>query len=159
MNSYNSSRSGRVEVQHKGVWGTICGNSWDFQDANVVCRQLGFEEALATFRNAGSGPRTGPVWLNEVRCVGNESSISECVHIGWGDHDCWHNYDAGVVCRPTSKAMIYLQSRFVKFKKTHSSLMTRMLLQRDVVEPHSIAVKLGSLGNGLKTIKSNQKKP
>lgn len=37
--------------------------------------------------------------------------------------------------------------------------MTRMLLRRDVVEPHSIAVKLGSLGNGLKTIKSNQKKP
>ena len=37
--------------------------------------------------------------------------------------------------------------------------MTRMLLQRDVVELHSIAVKLGSLGNGLKTIKSNQKKP
>ena len=117
MNSYNSSRSGRVEVQHKGVWGTICGVSWDLQDANVVCRQLRFEGAFAASRNAGSGPRTGPVWLNEVRCVGNESSISECVHIGWRDHDCWHNYDAGVVCRPTSKAMIYLQSRFVKFKK------------------------------------------
>ena len=37
--------------------------------------------------------------------------------------------------------------------------MTRMLLRRDVVKPHSIAVKLGSLGNGLKTIKSIRKKP
>ena len=140
VNSYNSSRSGRVEVQHKGVWGTICGVSWDLQDANVVCRQLGFEGALAASRNAGSGPRTGPVWLNEVRCVGNESSISECVHIGWGDHDCRHNYNAGVVCRPTSMTMIYLQ--FVQVKKTHVFPIARMLLRRDVVEPHSIALKL-----------------
>ena len=33
---------GRVDICHNGVWGTICRNSWNYQDAGVVCRQLGF---------------------------------------------------------------------------------------------------------------------
>ena len=29
---------GRVEVQYRGLWGTICSNQWTINNAHVVCR-------------------------------------------------------------------------------------------------------------------------
>lgn len=91
-------RSGRVEVLYNGEWGTVCDDAWDLIDADVVCRQLGFENAIQSYSNAYFGQGSGRIWMDEVGCSGYESSISNCNHNGFGVHDCSHSEDAGVLC-------------------------------------------------------------
>ncbi|XP_050975549.1 macrophage receptor MARCO [Labeo rohita] len=90
-----TSSRGRVEVFHENVWGTVCDDSFDTVDALVVCRMLGFQRATQVF-TAGAG--TGRIWLDEVRCSGNERSIFDCPHAGIGVNNCNHSEDVGVSC-------------------------------------------------------------
>ena len=96
----NSPSSGRVEVLYNGTWGTICDNSWDLQDANIVCNELGYDGALSAPGDAAFGQGTGQIWLDGVQCAGNETMIAQCSHRGWGVHSCGHHEDVGVVCLP-----------------------------------------------------------
>ena len=95
----NSDRcSGRVEYLHGGQWGTVCDDHWDLNDANVVCRQMGCGRAVSAPQGAAFGQGSGPIWLDDVSCSGNETSITECRHRGFGIHNCRHIEDASVIC-------------------------------------------------------------
>lgn len=43
------------------------------------------------------GEGSGPINLDDVRCIGTESSLLNCTFTS--DHNCGHYEDAGVVCR------------------------------------------------------------
>ncbi|XP_059355543.1 macrophage receptor MARCO-like [Carassius carassius] len=90
-----TSNRGRIEVFHENVWGTVCDDSFDTVDGLVVCKMLGFQRATQVF-TAGAG--TGRIWLDEVRCTGNERSIFDCPHAGMGVNNCNHGEDVGVSC-------------------------------------------------------------
>ena len=90
---------GRVEVNLKGIWGTVCDDEWDINDANVVCRQLGFSNASSAPIGATYGQGSGYIWMDNVNCQGGEASLFDCNHIQtWSTYRCTHREDAGVVC-------------------------------------------------------------
>ena len=97
----SSDREGRVEVFYNGAWGTVCDDDFDIRDADVICRMMGFPEAISVeiqgrFGAGSSGQR---VLLDDLWCRGDEASVASCSFRGWGSHDCSHNEDVGVICK------------------------------------------------------------
>ncbi|XP_038135384.1 lysyl oxidase homolog 3B isoform X1 [Cyprinodon tularosa] len=90
---------GRIELFYKGEWGTICDDDFSISNANVLCRQLGFVSATGWTHSSKYGNGQGKIWLDNVICNGGEKSIEFCKSRGWGNSDCTHDEDAGVVCK------------------------------------------------------------
>ena len=57
---------GRVEAFRSGEWGTICDDRWDINDANVVCRQLGYGSAVEATHWADHGEGLGKVGQESI---------------------------------------------------------------------------------------------
>ncbi|KAI8522161.1 scavenger receptor [Branchiostoma belcheri] len=183
----SGSNEGRVEVRPEDsmTWGTVCHNRFNMDDADVVCRMLGYPNATQKLRHVGTSVnitdgvnvykqvdsftylgitldpslrrrdlivrtprgtppvagippghisyvtdqmnrikpmparllnpagasrgyipdghrRTGPIYMDDLRCDGNETSLFSCSYAGWTIHNCYHGQDAGVVCRTDS---------------------------------------------------------
>uniref|UniRef100_A0A3B3VVE4 SRCR domain-containing protein n=1 Tax=Poecilia latipinna TaxID=48699 RepID=A0A3B3VVE4_9TELE len=105
LSGSNEPCSGRVEIYHNGVWGTVCDDLWDLNDAAVACRQLDCGSALGAPQSAHFGQGTGQIWLDDLVCSGNEFSLGACGHNGFGTHNCVHGEDAGVIC--SSKVVLF----------------------------------------------------
>ena len=96
----NNASEGRVEIYLQGQWGTICDDHWDITSATVVCKQLGFLDAISAVGSAEFGEGSGPIHLDDVNCVGNETTLINCSARPIKEHNCAHSEDAGVRCNP-----------------------------------------------------------
>ena len=59
----------------------------------------------------GSG--SGQIWLDDLKCTGNETSLADCYNNGWGVHNCEHISDVLIACGNS------------KYSHHHSFLLTR----------------------------------
>lgn len=90
--------SGRVEISYNGAWGTICDDSWDINDANVICRMRGYSHATNASTVTEGNRGEGKIWLTDVMCTGEEATIWECKKSAWAVHSCGHDEDVYVEC-------------------------------------------------------------
>ncbi|XP_058678709.1 deleted in malignant brain tumors 1 protein-like [Ammospiza caudacuta] len=100
---------GRVEVLHRNRWGSVCDDTWDMADAQVICRSLGCGSALAAPGHAHFGQGAGPIWLDGTHCTGEELTLARCRLHTWGQHDCGHGEDAGAVCSGADPPQVRLR--------------------------------------------------
>ena len=76
-------------------------DDWGLEDAHVVCRQLGYPRAVQAPCCAwyGAGSSEMPIWMDNVACTGDETSLAECTFSGWGVAPTdSHAEDASVTC-------------------------------------------------------------
>ena len=91
----NGFSTGRLEIFHEGVWGTVCDDGWTQINSDVACRELGFSSGTHTSEFPGG---SGQIWLDDVRCTYGDSSLKFCQHRGFGTHNCAHSEDVGLRC-------------------------------------------------------------
>ncbi|XP_076465930.1 scavenger receptor cysteine-rich domain-containing protein DMBT1-like [Babylonia areolata] len=110
---------GRVEVRRfsNETWGTVCGNRWDAKDTAVVCRQVNSAYTWGQYYRYASpfGPGTGPVYLSNTYCRGNETNLGHCQSNAWATTHwrCSHRYDVGVTCHRNKVRLMPSQGSFV----------------------------------------------
>lgn len=80
-----------------GQWGSLCDDTWDLEDAHVVCRQLNCGWAIRALPGLHFAPGRGPIHRDQVNCSGAEAYLRDCPGRP-GEHYCGHKEDAGVVC-------------------------------------------------------------
>lgn len=98
---------GRVEVRAYGRWGYVCDDQFTKTDADVLCRELGFNMGAAEVKPNSyypvnpNLPGETAFMMDEVKCNGNETSLKECEFNGWGVSDCGTQEAVGVICKVT----------------------------------------------------------
>ena len=97
------SSSGIVQVWHEESWQPLCGDEWNLNIANVVCKQLGFNGATASEVNYNSSKVNARrfVWTDGLTCYGLYLvNLGECNALSqtWGFRTCSREKPASVKC-------------------------------------------------------------
>ncbi|XP_072024434.1 lysyl oxidase homolog 2-like [Amphiura filiformis] len=100
-----SSSEGRLEVLIQDEWGTVCvdrnyGRVFNNFEADLVCRELGFDIAIEVIgRNSSYGTGTGPIWLSDIDCTGEETFLWQCYYETNSEYtNCDHSRDVAIRC-------------------------------------------------------------
>ena len=129
-----------------GSWAGVCGTHWDIKEANVVCRQLEFQGAVAA---ATSSDFPGTKLMYGIQCAGNEMSLIQCRHEIFNGSYCLYK-EACVVCiSSTYSVEVKAVSCWSCFLKKLSSGTTATTTDSIVLRDNSVDFfPLSSINNG-----------
>ena len=99
-----SPSEGILQIFIGGSWGTICRRGWGRKSADVACQLLGYTRSVKTvngYKYLTPEVGSSPIWLDEVKCNGDEKSLLDCPRGPIGTRVCGHSNDIGLIC--TSK--------------------------------------------------------
>uniref|UniRef100_A0A8C9BX01 CD6 molecule n=1 Tax=Phocoena sinus TaxID=42100 RepID=A0A8C9BX01_PHOSS len=102
-----------------GQWGSVCDDTWDLDDAHVVCRQLSCGWAVQALPGLHFAPGQGRIHRDQVNCSGSETYLWDCLGLP-GNGYCGHKEDAGVVCSGQWAMLSHESSVTVKMKDWES---------------------------------------
>ncbi|XP_065492982.1 scavenger receptor cysteine-rich type 1 protein M130-like [Caloenas nicobarica] len=94
----DSGCAGRVEVEVRGTWGSLCATGWDLPDAHVLCRHLGCGPAIAVPPGGSFGGGDRPMWRDGFGCDGSERHLGQCPAAVLGELPCPPGHTAAVNC-------------------------------------------------------------
>lgn len=89
----NETGTGRVEVNHEGKWGTICGRYWNDLVASFFCNEFGFPKGESIFDYGGG---QGPIHWTHMYCTIQTEDFWHCGKAIRAR--CSHDKDVGVKC-------------------------------------------------------------
>ncbi|XP_049328538.1 deleted in malignant brain tumors 1 protein isoform X5 [Astyanax mexicanus] len=89
--------SGRLEVETRYSWTTVCETDFDWRDAVVLCRELNCGTPV-TLQGALFGDGNRQFGYREFQCEGTEKSILNCNTLTREGHTCVHGRAVGLIC-------------------------------------------------------------
>ena len=87
-------------MKFAGVWGDVGQFYWNRKNSRVVCRELGYQDVVTVVWRCSATLKSNyytVTWMDNVRCYGNESSLTNCTH-RWQTFRGALGRDAGVFC-------------------------------------------------------------
>ena len=66
----------------------------------IFCHSYSIFCSTDVYALPGFGGGNGSIFMDNIRCTGEEWALGDCVHNGIGVHDCPpdHSHDAGIFC-------------------------------------------------------------
>ncbi|CAH1794672.1 unnamed protein product [Owenia fusiformis] len=92
-------KNDKIEVHmsgEDGLRGNVCGDDWTIYEANISCKQAGYD--WATDAPVFPAQQYDDTILAGVDCDGSEMNLQECRHKPWGEQECLSETVAGAIC-------------------------------------------------------------
>ncbi|XP_013419331.1 uncharacterized protein LOC106180015 [Lingula anatina] len=104
---------GRLEMAIDENWGTICWSHFNWHEARMVCRNMGYIDGHVITEIDAYGQGSGRIYMRGPICTGSEASILDCpfYHEGMKENACGGNHalDVAIFCfvSTSNSAVLY----------------------------------------------------